>query len=212
MNPENTVVRLCAQGMTAEGEGRDSDAETLFRQAWEAATDDYEACVAAHYLARRQPTPEDTLHWNLACLAHADRVGDERVRAFYPSLHGAIGRAHLDLGRPDEARPHFEAAAERLSDLPPGAYADWLHLRIARGLRATFPEASDPLRPLLERLCSRTDLESLGVLLPPYLTSLGRPEDEARLTLALRMLHAERRLPVADQGALGELIGRRAAA
>lgn len=50
------------------------------------------------------------------------------------------------------------------------------------------------------------------MLLPPYLTSLGRLEDEERLTLALRMLHAERRLPAADQAALGELIGRRAAA
>ncbi|MFJ9077398.1 hypothetical protein ACIRO3_19480 [Streptomyces sp. NPDC102278] len=212
MNPENTVVRLCTRGMTAEGEGRDADAEALFRQAWDAATDDYEACVAAHYLARRQPTPEDTLYWNRVCLARADRVGDERVRAFYPSLHGAIARAHLELGRPDEARPHFEAAAARLADLPPGAYADWLRLRIARGLRATAPETADPLRPLLKRLCSRRDLESLGVLLPPYLASLDRPEDEERLTLALRMLHAERRLPAADQSALGELIALRAGA
>ncbi|MGW2255338.1 hypothetical protein ACWCXH_34935 [Kitasatospora sp. NPDC001660] len=41
----------------------------------------------------------------------------------------------------------------------------------------------------------RTDLEALSLLLPPYMGSLGTPEDEERITDALRMLHAERRLP-----------------
>lgn len=55
-DPENVVVRLCAQGMQAEAEGRDAQARDLFLQAWEAAEDDYDACIAAHYLARHQPT------------------------------------------------------------------------------------------------------------------------------------------------------------
>ncbi|MFJ4775884.1 hypothetical protein [Streptomyces sp. NPDC088762] len=228
MNPSSSapadlkVVELCVQGMTAEAEGRNSDARGLFQRAWDIAADDYEACVAAHYLARHQPTPEATLRWNETCLALADRVGDERVRGFHPSLHGTIGRAHLDLGRPAEARAHFEAAAGRLADVPPGPYADWLRLCIARGLRATAPEAAsghgdpgtgtDPLRPLLARLCARADLEALSLLLPPYMGNLHRPEDEERLTGTLRMLHAERRLPEADQALLGEVISLRAGA
>ncbi|MFG2981987.1 hypothetical protein ACGFYQ_12140 [Streptomyces sp. NPDC048258] len=215
MNPDQNVVQLCTQGMAAETEGRNAEAMGLFRQAWDTAGDDYEACVAAHYLARHQPTPEATLRWNLTCLELADRVGDERVRGFYPSLHGTIGRAHLGLGRPAEARPHFEAAADRLADVPPGPYADWLRLCVARGLRATDPEPgsdADPLRPLLARLCERADLEALSLLLPPYTGNLRRPEDEERLTAALRMLHAERRLPDADQAVLSEVIGLRAKA
>lgn len=49
MNPDNTVVQLCAQGMAAETDGGAGDARRLFEQAWDAATDDYEGCVAAHY-------------------------------------------------------------------------------------------------------------------------------------------------------------------
>ncbi|MER5812169.1 hypothetical protein ABT143_28990 [Streptomyces sp. NPDC002033] len=211
MDPRNAVVRLCAEGMAAEAEGRGADARTLFARAWDAARDDYEACVAAHYLARHQPTPEETLRWNRTCLDLADRVGDERVRPFYPSLHGSLGRAHLELGEPDAARRHFEAAAGHLDGLPPGGYADWLRLRIAEGLRATAPGpgAPDPLAPLLERLAARADLASLALLLPPYLTDLGRPEDRERLTGALRMLHAERRLPDSDQAVLAGVIGAR---
>src|SRR5215470_5632474 len=98
MDPGNPVIALCAQGMRAEGEGRDAEARALFLQAWEAATDDYEACVAAHYLARQQDTPQESLHWNRECLQRADRVGDERVRGFYPSLHLSLARAHEKLG------------------------------------------------------------------------------------------------------------------
>ncbi|MET9604375.1 hypothetical protein ABZZ17_04815 [Streptomyces sp. NPDC006512] len=209
MDPRNTVVRLCAQGMAAEASGGADEARALFRRAWDAAADDYEACVAAHYLARHQPTPGATLHWNRTCLELADRVGDERVRPFYPSLHGALGRAHLELGQQAEARAHFEAGAARLAELPPGPYGDWLRLRIAEGLRATAPAAPDPLRPLLERLCARADLASLALLLPPYLANLRRPEDEERLTTALRMLHAERRLPERDLTALAGVIALR---
>ncbi|MFD3873406.1 hypothetical protein [Streptomyces sp. NPDC058623] len=212
MDPRNTVVRLCTEGMTAEAAGRGDEAHALFRRAWEAASDDYESCVAAHYLARHQSTPEDTLRWNRACLELADRVGDARVRPFYPSLHGALGRVLLELGERAEARAQFEAGAARLDDLPAGPYADWLRLRIADGLRATDPrpaDGPDPLRPLLDRLCARADLASLALLLPPYLANLHRPRDEERLTTVLRMLHAERRLPEPDLTALADVIAAR---
>ncbi|MFI0785470.1 hypothetical protein ACH4Q6_07735 [Streptomyces lydicus] len=86
VDPELPVVRLCVEGMQAEAEGRAEAALELFQRAWDTATDDYEACIAAHYLARHQKSPEDTLRWNQECLDRADRVGDERVRGFYPSL------------------------------------------------------------------------------------------------------------------------------
>lgn len=210
MDPHNAVVRLCAQGMSAEAEGREADARDLFVQAWEAAKNDYDACVAAHYVARHQPTPQETLRWNQECLTRADRVGDDRVRGFYASLHANMGRAHLHLGQPEKARKHFESAAEGLSDVPAGQYGEWLRLRIAQGLRVTAAaagtEEEDPVRGLLLRLCERTDLESLSLLLPAIMGGLGRPEDEERITTALRMLHAERRLPEPEQTALGHAI------
>ncbi|MFE2639755.1 hypothetical protein ACFXKF_34220 [Streptomyces scopuliridis] len=121
----------------AETEGREADARGLFLRAWGAAGDDYEACVAAHYLAPHQPTPEETLRWNQECPTRADRVGDERVRGFHASPHGNMGQAQLALGGPGPARAHFRSAAEHLDDVPPGPYREWVQLCVARGLRAT---------------------------------------------------------------------------
>jgi hypothetical protein len=84
MDPENPVVKLCAQGMEAEFAGRPVEARDLFVRAWEARADDYDASVAAHFVARHQATPQETLRWNQEALARADAVGDERVRGFYP--------------------------------------------------------------------------------------------------------------------------------
>jgi hypothetical protein len=64
MDLNNPVIKLCIEGTRAEFEGRTDDARILYSQAWEARKDDYDACVAAHYVARFQGTPEDNLRWN----------------------------------------------------------------------------------------------------------------------------------------------------
>ncbi|MFI6885570.1 hypothetical protein [Streptosporangium canum] len=215
MDPDNPVVRLCTQGMQAESQGRPDEARDLFLQAWKAAQDDYEACIAAHYLARHQPTPEETLHWNQECLDRADRVGDERVRGFYASLHGNMGRSHLELGQVDQAREHFLRAARRIDDLPAGQYGDWLRYCVAEGLRstraATAGGTADPVLEILGKLCARADLKALSLLLPAYMGDLGTADDGERITTALRMLHAERRLPADEQAAVSQAITARTA-
>lgn len=210
MDPDNPVIRLCAQGMRAETEGRPDEARELFLRAWQTAADDYQACVAAHYLARHQSDPEQTLHWNEECLRRADLVGDDRVRGFYASLHLNLARAHGDLGRADEARRHLELAAARLADVPAGPYADWLRLAIADGLRSTGaaePRAVDQeLSALVARLCDRGDLRPLALLLPAHQGDLGTGEDLARLVTALQMVQAARWLPEDDQRSVGDLL------
>ncbi|HNB52946.1 MAG TPA: hypothetical protein PK530_13440, partial [Anaerolineales bacterium] len=64
MDPTNPVLQLCIQGTEAEYQHRPDDARALYQQAWNSATDDYEACIAAHYVARFQDTPEETFRWN----------------------------------------------------------------------------------------------------------------------------------------------------
>ncbi|MEU6056595.1 hypothetical protein [Streptomyces sp. NPDC047097] len=210
MDPANEVVRLCGEGMRAEADGRGTDALALFRQAWERAGDDYEACVAAHYLARHQPSPEQTLHWNRVCLERADRVGDERVRAFYPSLHAAMGRAHQDLGNTSAAGDHFARAAHCLDVLPPDPYADWVRFAVAEGLAATRGPArrtgERELTALVQGWCARGELRALALVLPARLGDTGTQEDRTRLTTALQMLHATRRLPDDEQQLLGRTI------
>jgi hypothetical protein len=210
MNPDNPVVQLCSQGMQAEAEGRDTDARAAFEQAWKIATDDYEACVAAHYLARHQPTTHETLRWNQECLDRADRVGDDRVKGFYASLHLNMANAYRDLADPDQARRHFELAATHIDEVPDGQSADWARFAIAEGLRSvgkTEPQAADDLlKELLARFCARADLKALGLTVPAYLADLGTEDDRIRLLTALHMLHAARSLPEDEQNVLSKAI------
>ena len=134
MDPNNPVVRLCVRGMQAEADGRADQAAGIFTAAWEAAGDDYERCIASHYVARHQPNPTATLEWNARCLALADAVGDERVAGFYPSLHLNLGRASEDLGRLDEARDHYAAAEGTFAVLPADGYGAMVRSAVVRGL------------------------------------------------------------------------------
>lgn len=212
MDPDNPIIARCVEGMAAEADGRDGDARDLFARAWEEARDDYEACVAAHYVARHQDTPADRLRWNAECLARAERAGAERTAGFLPSLHVNLASAHADLGDPSTARGHYRRAAGHLDALPPGPYRDWARYAIAEGLRATVPpDAADgpgipgagpagtAMTALVDALCERRDHVSLALLLPAYVGDLGTDADRAAITTALHMLHASPGLPSADR-------------
>jgi tetratricopeptide (TPR) repeat protein len=135
MDPNNPVIKLCAEGMKAETEGRTDEAHILFVQAWEQSKNDYDACVAAHYVARHQKTPEEILRWNKEALDRADAVNDQRVQGFYPSLYLNMGKSYEDLGNSEEARRHYELAAAEMNNLPEGRYGDVVRGGIKRGLQ-----------------------------------------------------------------------------
>ena len=112
MDLTNPILQLCLQGTEAEYQHRPDDARALYQQAWDSATDDFEACIAAHYVARFQDTPEETFRWNQEALNRADAVNDERVKAFYPSLYVNIGKSYELLGNVEEAKRFYALAAE----------------------------------------------------------------------------------------------------
>ena len=111
MDHNNQVIQLCVAGSRAEFEGRIADAKALYWQAWEAAQDDYEACIAAHYVARHQATPAETLRWNQLALARADAVADERVQGFYGSLYLNLGHSYELVGDQTAAQHYYALAA-----------------------------------------------------------------------------------------------------
>ena len=111
MDLNNPVIRLCIAGTRAEFEGRKDDACERYRQAWDAATDDYEACIAAHYMARCQESPEEILRWNQEALERANAVNDGSTQDFYPSLYLNLGHSHELLGNQGEAKRYFDLAA-----------------------------------------------------------------------------------------------------
>jgi tetratricopeptide (TPR) repeat protein len=112
MDVNNPVVKLCVAGAQAEFEGRLGDARALYNEAWEAARDDYEACIAAHYVARFQQSAEDALRWNQEALDRAGAVDPDQVRDFYPSLYLNMGHSHEVLGNQAEAQRYYALAAK----------------------------------------------------------------------------------------------------
>jgi tetratricopeptide (TPR) repeat protein len=112
MDLKNPVIQLCIQGTRTEFEHGPEDARTLYQQAWDIHTDDYEACIAAHYLARFQDTPESVLRWNLIALQHANAIHDESVKDFLPSLYLSLGNSYETLGNIVEAQKYYQLAAE----------------------------------------------------------------------------------------------------
>ncbi len=133
MDPNNPVVKLCVDGMQAEGEGQLEAAHALFLQAWATCQDDFEACIAAHYLARHRATPQETHHWNRVALEHADKVADDRVQGFYPSLYLNMGWSHEQLGEWAAAAHYYALATAKLDELPAGPYGDVVRKGVAAG-------------------------------------------------------------------------------
>jgi hypothetical protein len=138
MDITNPVLKLCLDGIQAETSGVTRLACTFYMQAWDQRKDDYDACVAAHYLARQQETSEGLLHWNMVSLTHAESVSNESVSSFYPSLYLNIGKSYELLGKSEEARKYYQLAATKVSDLTPGSYADIVQQGIQEGLNRSI--------------------------------------------------------------------------
>src|SRR4051812_32087629 len=124
MDPNNAVVKLCAQGMEEESKGNAEEAAALFEQAWIKSTNDFERCIAAHYVARHQPSPPLALRWNQEAMDCANRVDDGSVAEFLPSLYLNLGKSYEDLGNAERASELYQCAADRVDALPRGAYRD----------------------------------------------------------------------------------------
>ncbi|MGB6063634.1 MAG: hypothetical protein WBG50_02435 [Desulfomonilaceae bacterium] len=111
MDLNKPAVRLCIEGTRAEFEGRQELACALYWQAWQAAQDDFDACIAAHYIARFQKTPQEIFRWNQEALLRADTIQNDSVKDFYPSLYLNMGRSYELLGNAIEARRYYDLAA-----------------------------------------------------------------------------------------------------
>lgn len=144
MDLDNPVIRLLAEGAPIEA-SRQAVAAELYLRAWEAASDDYEQCMAAHYVARIADSAEDRFRWNALALERALSVTDGRAAGFLPSLYLNMGRSFEDVGRVDDARAAYLAASDHLVDVPASAYRTTLEEAIARGVSRTKDGAT--LRP-----------------------------------------------------------------
>ncbi len=134
LDPNNPVVRHCVSGLACESEHRFEDALASYMRAWNESNDDFERCIAAHYVARHQKTAADALAWNLEALSRAKGVEHSRVREFYPSLYLNLGKSYEEAGDQARARELYLQAAESLGAAPPGPHRDRVKDGVDRGL------------------------------------------------------------------------------
>lgn len=112
MDLSRRAIAFCTAGAQAEFAGRADDARRLYAEAWACAADDYDRCVAAHYVAHLERDPDEALRWNLAALAHAQLADQELVAGFYPSLYVNLGRSYELTGDATQAAHYYQLAAE----------------------------------------------------------------------------------------------------
>jgi len=209
-DPNNPVVQLCVKGMNAESEGKIEEARQLFQQAWDMATNDFEAFTAAHYLARNQEDPNDNLKWNLEALARASAIKDESTRGYYPSLYLNVAKSYETLGNMEEAARHYQLAADSCKHLPDGKYADMIKSGISAGLKrvdeTTFND--DSITQLINNWCERRELKPLAMILPAYIGNLGTENDRAKLLSAFSYLSAMRCLSEKEQRTVAAIIAK----
>lgn len=109
-SPFNNVVKLCIQGMAMEEKNKPGEAGSLFLQAWDEATNDFEKFLAAHYIARHQATVSDKLKWLETALEYALKIKDDSVKSAFPSLYLNIAKCYEDLNDLDNAKKNNDLA------------------------------------------------------------------------------------------------------
>lgn len=111
MDINNPTVNLCILGTQAEFERRFSDARRLYAEAWRCATNDYEKCIAAHYVAHLEYDSAEALKWNLAALSHSKLADAALISGFLPSLYVNLGRSYELAGNAVQSAYYYELAA-----------------------------------------------------------------------------------------------------
>lgn len=138
-DPANPIVQLCARGIEIEYAGDLLMAGDLYRQAWAEAKGPLDRSTAAHYLARVQETPEESLRWNLLALEQAALVDDAGIDAVYPSLYLNVANGCVQTGDPEQALAYYLLARKAAGALPDDGYGNMIRKGIEAGLAALEP-------------------------------------------------------------------------
>lgn len=130
----NNVVKLCAQGMEMEGNGKPKEASKLFTQAWDEATNDFEKFTAAHYVARHQKNTQDKLEWDKTALELALKINNETVKGTLPSLYLNVAKCYEDLNDFANAKRNYDLALSFADLLPDSGYGNMIKGGIVKGI------------------------------------------------------------------------------
>ncbi|MFW0796530.1 hypothetical protein AAFP30_22165 [Gordonia sp. CPCC 205515] len=165
MSRLDDVLAWCERGVTAESVGLFADADIAYRNAWNAALEPYERCLAAYHLARVQPTPGQQLDWNRIALDHASTADPKAVAEMLPSLQLAAASAARAAGDVSAARRSYIAAAQAHSQESDSTSGP-MTAAIVDGLVAT--EDPSPVGQTLREIGRARRYGALSALLPGY--------------------------------------------
>jgi len=138
-NPTNHVIQLCIQGMEMEERSKPEEASSIFLQAWNESTNDFEKFTAAYYVARHQETVRHKLKWLETSLKFALKINDVTVAGAFPSLYSNIAKCYEDLNDHDHAKKNYELAIsfkDKISDNGPFYHGTKADLQVGDMLTA----------------------------------------------------------------------------
>jgi hypothetical protein len=133
-DPNNAIVKLCAEGMEMEGRGNPQEARKLFYQAWNEAATGFEKFTAAHYVARHQENVADKLRWDREALQHALSLDPETVKGALPSLYLNIAKCYEDLDDTGNAKLNYELGLSYTDALQDDGYGSMIRKGILAGI------------------------------------------------------------------------------
>jgi len=96
--------------MELEEKGKPEEASSIFLQAWNESTNDFEKFTSAYYVARHQETVRDKLKWLETSLQFALKINDVTVSGAFPSLYLNIAKCYEDLNDRERAKKSYDLA------------------------------------------------------------------------------------------------------
>lgn len=132
-DPQNTIVKLCAEGIEKEAINTE-ETRSLYQQAWEKASNDFEKFIAAHYMARVQNGTSEKLDWDLLALSHAQKCNTDEMKENYPSLYLNIAKGYEDLNDIQNASKYYKLALSFAELLPENGYGEMIKSGILNGI------------------------------------------------------------------------------
>lgn len=131
-DPNNPIVKLCAEGMVVEGQPK--LALVYYLQAWNEAANSEERFIAAHYLARVQATVAEKLKWDQVALTEAISVDKEYIKLAYPSLYLNIGKCFEDLADFVQSEQNYLIGLSFSDLLTDEGYGNMIRSGLERGM------------------------------------------------------------------------------
>jgi hypothetical protein len=130
----NKIIQYCSEGMNLEGEGKPEEARKIFLLAWEEATNDFEKCTAAHYVARYQNSAQEKLSWDKMALQLALKIDSDEMKIYLPSLYLNLAKGYEDCHAVDNARINYVLANQYAQLLPDDGYGNMIRQGIRCGI------------------------------------------------------------------------------